>query len=191
MRIDAAATQPSYPPHNPEAPLSAASSRNPFDKPLSPEDQQQVSQLKRRDAEVRAHEAAHAGAAGGLGGSPNYSYQQGPDGRRYAIGGEVQVQLRRGNTPEETIRNAQTVRGAAMAPAQPSAQDRAVAAAAAAMEVEAREEIEKAKAEKAGVTDPLVLAKLETERRQTYGARGHEHVQTACGFCARAVSRYG
>ena len=162
-----------------------------LEKPLSREDQQQVEHLKRRDAEVRAHEAAHAGAAAGLGGSPSYSYQQGPDGRRYAIGGEVQVQLQRGSTPEETIRNAQTVRSAAMAPAQPSGQDRGVAAAAAAMEAEARMELQKAKQETRGTDDPLVLAKLETERRQTYGSRGHEHVQTSCGFCARAVSRYG
>ena len=58
------------------------------------------------------------------------------DGRRYAVGGEVDLDVH-WPTPDETIRNAQQVRSAALAPAQPSGQDRAVAAAASQMEAQA------------------------------------------------------
>ena len=199
MRIDQANYQPGYSPgvrpQGAERPSAkrdgGASPAAGTEKPLPREDQARVEQLKRRDAEVRAHEAAHAGAASALGGSPSFTYQQGPDGRSYAVDGEVQVQLQRGSTPEETIRNAQTVRGAAMAPAQPSGQDRGVAAAAAAMEAEARAEMQKAEPEAGAHPDPLMLAKLDTERRQAFGARGHQHDDTSCGFCSRASARYG
>lgn len=96
---------------------------------LSPEQQQEIAQLKARDAEVKAHEQAHIAAAGGLTtSSPSYSYQTGPDGQKYAIGGEVSVSAPQTNNPEENIRNAEALKRAAMAPADPSSQDRAVAA---------------------------------------------------------------
>ena len=100
-----------------------------------------MSKLAARDTAVRAHEAAHQAAAGGLGGAASFSYETGPDGKRYAVGGEVPVSLRPGRTPQETIANAQTVRSAALAPADPSAQDLAVAAQASQMEAQARQEI--------------------------------------------------
>ena len=71
----------------------------------------------------------------------NFTYQTGPDNRRYAVGGEVQINVGPGRTPEETLRRAQIIRAAALAPAQPSSQDRAVAASAGQMEQEARAEI--------------------------------------------------
>ncbi len=72
---------------------------------------------------------------------PRSRYETGPDGKRYAVGGEVPVSLRPGRTPQETIANAQTVRSAALAPADPSPQDLAVAAQASQMEAQARQEI--------------------------------------------------
>jgi hypothetical protein len=108
---------------------------------LTPEQEVEVAELRRRDAEVRAHEAAHAAAAGALGGGASFDYATGPDGRSYAVGGEVPVEMAPGRTPEETIRNAAQLRAAALAPAEPSAQDRAVAAEAEAMEAAARAEI--------------------------------------------------
>ncbi|HET6282842.1 MAG TPA: putative metalloprotease CJM1_0395 family protein [Polyangia bacterium] len=104
---------------------------------LTPQDQDTVRKLQARDAEVRAHEAAHMAAAGGHGSGASYDYQMGPDGRRYAVGGEVQVTVPSGGSPEEMLRNAQTMRAAALAPADPSSQDLAVAAQAAQMEVQA------------------------------------------------------
>ena len=108
---------------------------------LNEKEQAQVARLKARDIEVRNHEAAHAAAAGAFGGGASYTYVTGPDGHRYAVGGEVPVRMVGGRTPEEAIRNAAQVRAAALAPAEPSSQDRAVAAEAAAMETEARAEL--------------------------------------------------
>jgi len=112
------------------------------DKPgqLTPDEQDEVRKLKARDREVRAHELAHQAAAGGLAGGASFSYQRGPDGVSYAVGGEVSISVRPGRTPEETVAIAQTVRAAALAPAEPSGQDRAVAAAASQLEAEARAE---------------------------------------------------
>ena len=107
-------------------------------KKLSPEEQQVVEKLKARDAEVHAHEAAHMASAGAAGGGASYTYQLGPDGRLYAVGGEVPVSLRAGSTPDETIANAERVQRAALAPASPSSQDLAVAGMAARMIADAR-----------------------------------------------------
>lgn len=109
---------------------------------LSEEEAKEVEKLKARDREVRAHEQAHLAAAAGLAMSgASYTYERGPDGVSYAVGGEVKIDTSPGSSPEETIRRAQTVRAAALAPAEPSGQDRAVAAKAAAMEAEARGEL--------------------------------------------------
>ena len=69
-----------------------------------------------------------------------FPYQRGPDGGSYAIGGEVKIDTSAGSNPEETIRKAQTIRAAALAPAEPSGQDHAVAAQATQMEAQARAE---------------------------------------------------
>ena len=107
---------------------------------LSPEAEQQLKELKQRDAEVRAHERAHMAAAGqhAMGGA-QYTYQAGPDGRRYAIGGHVNIDTSEvPDDPEASEEKAQQVRRAALAPGDPSAQDMQVAAQAAQMEAEAR-----------------------------------------------------
>ena len=113
---------------------------------LSEEELDQLRELKSRDREVRAHEQAHLAAAGGIATSgPTYEFQRGPDGRRYAVGGEVQIDSSKvPNDPEATIRKAQQIRRAALAPAEPSSQDRSVAAAATAMEQQARVEMSEA-----------------------------------------------
>lgn len=106
---------------------------------LTPEEQAQVDKLKARDRQVRQHEQAHMAAGAGLVTSgASFTYQRGPDGVNYAIGGEVGINTLPGRTPDETIRRAQQIRAAALAPADPSGQDRAVAAQAAQMEIEAR-----------------------------------------------------
>lgn len=95
---------------------------------LSPAQQRQVQRLQARDAEVRAHEAAHQAAGGGMVGAASFTYQKGPDGRSYAIGGEVSIKAGSERTPAATISKMQQVIAAATAPAQPSGQDLAVAA---------------------------------------------------------------
>ena len=106
---------------------------------LSPEAQQQLRELKLRDAEVRAHESAHMAAGGGhVNGGAGYTYQKGPDGRQYAIGGHVSIDASSvPGDPEASREKAQQVRRAALAPGEPSGQDRQVAARAAAQEARA------------------------------------------------------
>ena len=58
---------------------------------LTPEDRARVSELSRRDPAVRAHERAHKAAAGAYDGAVSLSFATGPDGRRYAVGGEVPI----------------------------------------------------------------------------------------------------
>lgn len=108
---------------------------------LSKEEEAQVRELRQIDREVRNHEAAHQAAAGALGGGASFSYTQGPDGKSYATGGEVPIQIKQGSTPEETLRNMQQVQRAANAPADPSGQDRSVAARAASIAAQAMQEI--------------------------------------------------
>jgi hypothetical protein len=106
---------------------------------LSDEEKRMVERLRQRDAEVRRHEQAHIAAAGphALGG-PSYTYQVGPDGQRYAIGGEVQIDLSPvSDDPDATYRKAQKLRQAALAPSNPSATDRQVAMLASRMAQEA------------------------------------------------------
>lgn len=120
-------------------PETAGAKENPE---LSAEESQQLEKLKARDREVRAHELAHLAAAGSLATSgASFTYQRGPDGASYAIGGEVQIDTSSGSNPEETIRKAQIIRAAAQAPAEPSGQDRSVAAKASQMEAKARAEL--------------------------------------------------
>ena len=110
---------------------------------LSQQELTQLRELRTRDREVRAHEQAHASAAGSLArGGPSYQYQKGPDGQLYAVGGEVSIDTSAvSGDPQATAEKAQKIRRAALAPAQPSPQDRAVAAAATALEASARAEL--------------------------------------------------
>ncbi len=103
---------------------------------------EEIRQLQARDKEVRAHEAAHAAAGGSYAGSPSYSFSRGPDGRSYATGGEVSIDISSiPGDPEATLQKASQVRAAALAPVQPSAQDMRVASRALAMASEARQTI--------------------------------------------------
>lgn len=112
---------------------------------LSADDLRMIVGLQARDREVRAHEAAHQAAGGGAVGGASYTYQQGPDGRQYAVGGEVPVDMSTtGGKPAEVIAKMERVRAAALAPADPSGQDMSVAASAAAIEAQARQELQAA-----------------------------------------------
>jgi hypothetical protein len=96
---------------------------------LTQDEQSEVTELKQRDEEVRTHEQAHQSAGAGLTGAVSYTYQTGPDGKRYAVGGEVSIDTSPvRNSPSQTIRKMEQVIAAALAPADPSGQDRAVAA---------------------------------------------------------------
>lgn len=108
---------------------------------LTPEEQDKVKQLQAIDQHVRAHEAAHMAAGGQYVRGVKFEYATGPDGKQYAVGGEVGIEISSGGSPETTIAKAQSVRRAALAPADPSPQDRSVAAAATQMELKAHQEM--------------------------------------------------
>mgnify|MGYP005723649141 CR=1 FL=1 len=117
---------------------------------LSDEDRAIIDQLKVRDREVRLHEAAHAAVGGRYAGSPSFDYSRGPDGKNYATGGEVSISTSPvPGDPQATIEKARIVQAAALAPAQPSAQDRQVAAEAAQMELQAQSDLQRMKSEAA------------------------------------------
>lgn len=113
-----------------------------FERDQALRDQREIERLAARDREVRAHERAHASVGGQHTGAPSFSYVRGPDGVSYAVGGEVSVSISSvpGN-PEATLRKAEQIQQAALAPADPSAQDRQIAAQAARMADQARVEI--------------------------------------------------
>lgn len=115
---------------------------------LTEEEREIVDDLRQRDREVRQHEQAHAAKGGPYAGSPSYDTVRGPDGASYAVGGEVKIDASpvRGD-PEATIRKMEVVKRAALAPAEPSAQDRAVAAQADAQKAQAQAELRQQRAD--------------------------------------------
>ena len=135
---------------------------NPVNK-LSQAEQQMVRQLRQRDQQVKQHELTHLAAAGQYArGGPSYSYQQGPDGRQYAVGGEVGIDIGKENAPEKTIAKMRVVQRAALAPAQPSSTDRAIAAAAASIEQSAQRQLQQ-EATEAAATATVTPAANENE----------------------------
>jgi len=146
---------------------------------LSKDQEAQVRDLKKADAEVRAHERAHKTAAGPYAGSIQLEYTSGPDGRRYATSGEVDIDISpvRGD-PEATIDKMEVVKRAALAPQSPSPQDRAVAAQADAIKAQAQIERSNngddpsenggAQQEAASAREPADLAALR-QAQKSYG----------------------
>ena len=109
---------------------------------LTEEERHKVEDLKRRDAEVRSHEQAHSSAGGPYAGAPRFQFTRGPDGKFYAVAGEVSIDTSAipGN-PQATIRKMQQVKRAALAPHEPSSQDRRVASEADRKMLQAQQEI--------------------------------------------------
>lgn len=132
------------------------------DKARSAQEQKQIEELQKIDRAVRAHEQAHLAAAAGLAVSgATYTYRRGPDGKQYAVGGEVSIDASPGRTPSETIGKARRIEAAALAPADPSPQDRAVASRAAQMAIKAQQELTQEKMQESRAPD---TRKAETDR---------------------------
>lgn len=121
--------------------IDGSGSKSVNGKELTEEEQAEVEDMKARDAEVRTHEQAHKSAGGQYAASPSYTYENGPDGKRYITDGEVSIDIGKEDDPQATIDKMQIVKRAALAPAQPSAQDRKVYAEASQKEAEARQEL--------------------------------------------------
>lgn len=116
---------------------------------ISPEDEQSIEKLQQNDITVKNHERQHVASAGGyVKSGPVYEYTTGPDNKRYAVSGHVSLDMSQvPNDPEATIRKAQVIKKAALAPADPSGADRAVASAAVKMELKASEQLRSEKIE--------------------------------------------
>ncbi|WP_241970386.1 putative metalloprotease CJM1_0395 family protein [Idiomarina seosinensis] len=128
--------------------------------------QQEVRELESRDTEVRNHEQAHAAVGGQYAGSPSYEYERGPNGKSYAVGGEVPIDISVvPGDPQATIQKMTVVRRAALAPAEPSAADRSIAA-------EASTKASQARAELAQQNNPV-----ESERAENSGSDNESKVQ--------------
>jgi hypothetical protein len=142
---------------------------------LTSEEQARVVELEKIDQDVRAHEQAHMAAAGGLvRQGVSLSYEKGPDGRRYAVGGEVSIDTSKEAAPSATIAKMRTVRAAALAPAEPSAQDRRVAAAATVKMTNAMGELRLAKAEAENAGDVVGQAAEKLGGRTSEGERSQD-----------------
>ncbi|MFA7346494.1 MAG: putative metalloprotease CJM1_0395 family protein [Desulfurivibrionaceae bacterium] len=126
-----------------EKPQAATGPKSADGEVLTQAERLQVAELEMIDTKVRAHEMAHLAAAGSYAtGGANFQYAQGPDGKQYAVGGEVGIDTGKESSPEATISKMQTVRAAALAPADPSPQDQKVAARASLVITEASQELQ-------------------------------------------------
>ena len=131
-------------------------------------DQLEIAKLSQRDQEVRAHEQAHAAVGGRYAGAPSFTYTSGPDGKRYAIGGEVSIDSGAiANDPQATLNKMQVVIQAALAPAEPSAQDQRVAAQAQATMAQARAELAELRREESQAQGQKVDGETAKEAEET------------------------
>lgn len=142
-----------------------------------------VRELQRRDAEVRRHERAHAAAGGAVAGAPVYEYQRGPDGRFYAVNGEVRIDVSPAGSPEATIAKMEQVIRAALAPAQPSAQDRAVATQAKQVIIDAERELKEIEAEEQSAAND--------RREELFGGLDQIGADALGGLAESAARAYG
>ena len=133
---------------------SSTTAKTPSDEPEAIDDtaaedgsNEMITALEARNRDVVSHEAAHMAAGGAyIEGAASYTYQTGPDGKQYAIGGEVSIDMSPvPGDPRATITKMMAIRAAAMSPADPSGQDASVAAAAAQIEAQAQAQLNQVK----------------------------------------------
>lgn len=151
--------------------IQAQEARRPAVNELSEEEQRIVRELRQTDAEVRRHELAHRTAGGPYTSAPTYQYVRGPDGKLYAVSGEVSIDVSPESTPQATIIKMDIVIRAALAPTDPSSQDRAVANQAKQLKLQAQAELATQEQEEA--------AQAAEERRQREAAQGTLDTQAA------------
>lgn len=127
---------------------------------LTEEELQLVEKLKLRDAEVKSHEMAHIAAGGQyITSGAKLEFQKGPDGRDYAVGGEVSIDTSPiPGDPEATAQKMRQIQHAALAPASPSSQDRKVASKAASIAAKSLSELMMLRVkERTGTNDDLAF----------------------------------
>lgn len=89
-----------------------------------------IQKLSQQDTEIRQYERAHLAVAGMVTrGGPHNEYRLGSDGRLYAVGGGVSLDINTGaGNYQRTLTKMEQVRRAALAPANLSIEDERVAA---------------------------------------------------------------
>lgn len=152
-------------------------------------EQTEIRELSARDREVRAHEQAHMAVGGQYAGGVSYDYSRGPDGRLYATGGSVSIDISPvAGDPAATIDKMQQVQRAALAPAEPSGADRAVAAQAAQMIAQARAEMATRNVQ-GDSSSPAADAPTDDEKDETQNGQPTEAMPVASGTRELATYR--
>jgi hypothetical protein len=108
---------------------------------LSRDEVAEVMRLRSLDSSVRTEEFGHVAAAAGYANSPLFTFEMGPDGRRYVVNGSVPFDTSPADSPEATIAKAQQIRNASAGGAERTPAERQAAAAATRMELFARQEL--------------------------------------------------
>ena len=135
---------------------------------LTPEQQRQVAELQQIDRTVRAHEQAHLAAGRGvITSAANFSYTYGPDGRQYAVGGEVGIDTSAEKKPEANIDKGVRIQAAALAPKDPSPQDYRVASIGGQLEAQGRSDLAQQQAEQRMLEVERGAQQREQAREQT------------------------
>ena len=160
-------------------------------KPQTEEELLKVTELQQRDTEVRTHEQAHLSAAGAYAsGGASFSFTTGPNGKRYATGGEVPIDMSKEDTPEATLLKMQTIRRAALAPASPSSADRTIAAQASSKELQARKELQNQEdsSSKATPAQGSETAEKSTDKNSANVAAISDYSRTAMASAYQAMA---
>jgi len=118
-----------------------------------------IEQLKQLDSAVRSHELAHISAGGSfVKGGARFQYQKGPDGKQYAVGGEVSIDSSPvPGDPQATAEKMDKIRAAALAPMDPSSQDQRVATMASRIKAEALMELSLLQVKKKTASNPEMV----------------------------------
>jgi hypothetical protein len=114
---------------------------------LTVKEKLEIMQLGQLERSVREHEQAHLRAARDLAiGKPAYEYKEGPDGKKYVVNGEVNIDSSPvSGDAEAALEKAIKIQRTALAPSNPSAKDLQVAARARIMESKAHRKLAREK----------------------------------------------
>lgn len=88
--------------------------------------QRVLEKFKKTDAQIRSHEQVHA-TIGHTTSPISYTYQQGPDGKMYAVGGSVRLDVSIPDDPKAASFKLDQIARAASGPSNPSGADIAIA----------------------------------------------------------------
>lgn len=140
---------------------------------LTPEERRVVRELEAIDRKVREHETAHLrNGAGVVTSGANYSFTYGPDGKQYAVAGEVGIDTSPERKPEDNIDKGQRIQSAALAPRDPSPTDYRVAAVGGRLEAQGRSDLSAQQAQERVEATVRDRSRREEEAQQQNLQRG-------------------